>query len=209
MSSNTTTNTSNKGNSGSTTNVSNNNDSNSNTREGNNNGRNNPNRNNNNRRNNDNRGRNFSGNERSWEGDKPEIKGVLGLRMEWLDKKVSYRVFLEKMIDYTLREIDNPTDVLPVLKEQEDPVITFEDIHMPTDLSNEDKKSEVKVAIQNHEIKLYVTRKMELKSNMKKLYGLIKGQCSTSLRAVLKTEDDYETKDGKQDVLWLLEHVKK
>ena len=165
--------------------------------------------NNNNRRNNDNRRSNYGGNERTWEGDKPEVKAVLGLRTEWLDKKVSYRVFLEKMIEYVLREIDNPKDVLPVLKTQEDPLPKFEAANMPAELSDEDKKSEVKKSIQSHEIKLFVQRKQELISNMQKIYGLVKGQCSASLRAVLKTESDYEEKDGEQDVLWLLENLKK
>ena len=52
-------------------------------------------------------------------------------------------------------------------------------------------------------MKLYVTREAELESNMKKVYGLIKGQCSVSLRAAMKTKNDYESKNSVQDVLWL------
>ena len=83
--------------------------------------------NNNNNRNNqgnncrvDNRRNTFSGNERTWEGDKPDIGAVLGLRTEYLDKKHSFRAFLEKMVEYTLREINHPRDILPLLTDQVD-----------------------------------------------------------------------------------------
>ena len=44
---------------------------------------------------------------------------------------------------------------------------------------------------------------------MKSVCGLIKGQCSHSLRAMLKQESDFDQKDGSQDVLWLMEKVEK
>jgi len=43
---------------------------------------------------------------------------------------------------------------------------------------------------------------------MVKVYGLEKGQCSHSLKAVLKRENDYDDKDGAQDVLWLIKTLK-
>ena len=55
-------------------------------------------RNNNNNRNQRNNRSNYnthSGNERTWTGDKPEIGVVLGMRTEWLDKKVLFRQFLK------------------------------------------------------------------------------------------------------------------
>ena len=57
-------------------------------------------RNNGNNRNNSTRRSIFSANERSWSGDKPEIGAVLGLRMETLDNKQSFRTFMEKMVEY-------------------------------------------------------------------------------------------------------------
>ena len=72
---------------------------------------------------------------------------------------------------------------------------------MPKEISTEDKNSEVKKSVQAQRIKMYVTREVELENYMLKIYGLVKGQCSHSLRAVLKQENDYETKNKKQDVL--------
>ena len=47
-----------------------------------------------------------------------------------------------------------------------------------------------------------------MENNMLKIYGLIIGQCSHSLRAVLKQEADFNEKDRAQDILWLLEKLR-
>ena len=86
----------------------------------------------------------FNSNERNWQGDKPDIGCVLGLRTEWLDKKLSFRSFMEKMVEYVMREFDNANDVLPVVMDQEDPRVDFEIDNMSKELSTEDKNSEVK-----------------------------------------------------------------
>ena len=166
-------------------------------------------RGNNNNRRTDNRRNLFNANERTWEGDKTEIGAVLGLRTEHLDKKVSFRVFIEKMIEYVLREVRDASDVLPVLTKREDPVRIFRTNNMPTELSDEEKKKEVLVEIQKQRIKKFVDREIAVESNMKRVYGLIKGQCSHSLRALLKQESNFEEKDGEQNVLWLMEKVEK
>ena len=156
-------------------------------------------RNNSNSRNNNARRSLFSANERSWGGDKPEIGAVLGLRMETLDNKQSFRMFMEKMVEYVLREISNPNDVLELLTEQKDPRPALK-ANIPTGLSSEEKKNDVLVAIQSQRIKLYVSREMELDTNMLKIYGLIKGQCSRSLLAILKQGKEYDQKNSSQDV---------
>ena len=89
-----------------------------------------------------------NGNERTWQGEKPEIDGVLGLRTEWLDKKMSYSTFMEKMVEYVLREFTNANDVLSLVRDEINPTVDFEANNLPRDLSDEDKNSEVKVAVQ-------------------------------------------------------------
>jgi hypothetical protein len=118
-------------------------------------------------------------NQKSWEGDEPKIGGVLGLRSEWMEKKVSFEVFLEKMTDYTLREIKNSRDVVSAVRDMKHPKKGFEKINMPTELSDVQKKSSIEVAIQEQRIKLYAIREAEMRSNLDKIYGLVKGQCST------------------------------
>ena len=130
------------------------------------------------------------------------------MRTECLDKKVSFRQFLEKMNEYILREFKNPNDVLSVLRDEEDPRVSFETNNLPDDLTDVEKQSDVKVVIQQQRIKNYVDREMEMENNMFKIYGLMKGQCSHSLRAVLKKETKFKEKDTAQDVLWLLKKLR-
>ena len=151
----------------------------------------------------------FNSNERTWEGDKSDVGAVLGLRTEYLDKKVSFRVFIEKMIKYILRELNNASDVLPLLSERKYPLTIFRKNHMPGQLSTEDKAKDVLVAIQQQSIKKFVDREIEVEYNVKNIYGLIKGQCSHSLRALLKQENDFEGRYCVQNVLWLMEKIEK
>ena len=58
----------------------------------------------------------------------------------------------------------------------------------PKDLSDADKKLEVKVAVKQQMIKLYVNREMELDNNVRKICGIVK-------RAVFTfVENDFETR---------------
>ena len=162
---------------------------------------------NNNNRRSDNRRSIFSGNDRTWSGDKPEIGAILGLRTEHLDNKQSFRSFMEKMVEYTLRELNNPNDILTLLTEEKDPRPSLKG-NITVKLADEDKNNEVLVAIQQQQIKLYVSREMDLETNMLKIYSLIKGQCSLLLLAILKQDKEYEEKNNKQDVLWLMKKLK-
>ena len=123
-------------------------------------------------------------NERTWQGEKPEIDGKMGLRKKWLDKKMSYSTFMEKMVEYVLRDFTNANDVLPLVRDEVDPMMGFEAKKLPKDFffSDVDKKLEAKVAVKQQRIKLYVIRETELGNNMQKIYGLVKGQCSHSLK---------------------------
>ena len=90
----------------------------------------------------------FTVNECTWQGEKPEIRGVLGLRKEWLDQKMSYSTFMEKMVENVLREFKNANGFLSLLRDEVNLTVGFEANNLPKDLCNADKKSEVKVAVQ-------------------------------------------------------------
>ena len=49
----------------------------------------------------------------------------------------------------------------------------FDNVNKPKYLSCEEKKFGVNVQIQKQRIKLYVTRELVMKSNLKKIHGLI------------------------------------
>ena len=78
----------------------------------------------------------------------------------------------------------------------------------PTDLTAEEKLLEVEKEMQQQRIKLYIGREVQAENNMGKLYGMAIGQCSQSVLSVLQNDSEYEEKDEKCDVLWLLTKVK-
>ena len=102
---------------------------------------------------------------------------------------MSYSTFMEKMVEYVLHEFISANDILSLVRDEVNPMNDFEINNLPKDLSDTDKKSEVKVAIQQQRIKLYVTREMKLDNNVRKTYVLVKGQCSHSLKTILKQEN--------------------
>ena len=61
---------------------------------------------------------------------------------------MSYSSFMEKMVEYILSNFDNANDVLPVVRDKVDPIFDFEIKNLPKDLTEEEKKSGVKVSIQ-------------------------------------------------------------
>ena len=125
----------------------------------------------------------FKSNKCTWEGDKNDVGAVLRLRTKSLDKKVSFRVFIEKMIECILRNLNNASGVLPLLSKRKYPLPIFRTNHMPGELSNAEKTRDALVAIQQQRIKKFVEREIEVDSSVKKIYGLIKGQCFHSLCA--------------------------
>ena len=59
------------------------------------------------------------------------------------------------------------------------------------------------------EIKQFVQRKLTLRRNMQKAFGLIWGQCSNQLQEYMKGLSEYEDNSSIADVIWLLEELKK
>ena len=62
--------------------------------------------------------------------------------------------------------------------------------------------------IQQIRLKAYVDRVNVLKENCVKVYGLIWGQCTNALQAVIKGDDDYRHNANSHDLIWLLEKIK-
>ena len=79
---------------------------------------------------------------------KPEVGAVLGLRTEYLNKKVSFEVFLEKMTDYVLRELKDAADVVSVVRDMTNATDEFANKHMHKELTDKQKRSDVQVQLQ-------------------------------------------------------------
>ena len=71
---------------------------------------------------------------------------------------MAYSTFMEKMVEYVLCEFTNANDVLSLISDEVNPLVDFEANNLPKDFSDTDKKSEVKVAVQQQRIRLYVNR---------------------------------------------------
>ena len=62
----------------------------------------------------------FNSTSRSFEGKNKDIGGVLGLRNERLDKKVSFDTFRELLTNYVMTHLDNADDVVAIVCDLED-----------------------------------------------------------------------------------------
>ena len=112
------------------------------------------------------------------------------------------------MTDYVLRELKNTADVVSVVRDMVVPNDDFAKKHMPKDLTDKQKRSDAQIQIQQQRIKLYANREAEVTNNMNKIYGIVKTQCSYSLKIVLEQEKEFDEKNKDQDIVWLLERLK-
>ena len=147
---------------------------------------------------------------KSFEGAEPEVGGVLCLPSEKVDKRVTFDEFRIKVGQYVDRNYDNPDDVGIVLEEMDDPTPLYKSTK-PTALTENEKKSseadELKIEY-GYRLKKWVDRGDRLKVNLSKIFSLIVGQCTDSLRSILENLDDFKARKRNGDIVWLLEHAK-
>ena len=146
---------------------------------------------------------------KDFEGVTPKIGGILALRSENMTKKVNFDVFCEKLGVYVMNEFKGGENVVEITKRQTiDIVSSFEKESKPVQLTEEEKKDTIDVEIKKEEIKEYVKDLKLVKSNLKKIYNLVYGNCTESVRTMLKTDEDYEAKSTIFDHRWLFKKVK-
>ena len=94
-----------------------------------------------------------------------------------------------------MTEFKNGDAVFQITKEHSADVLAiFITNNKPNGLTDEEKQDSVNVEIHKEEIKEYVKELKILKSNLKKLYSLIYGNCTESVQTMLKVDDEYEEK---------------
>ena len=146
---------------------------------------------------------------RDFEGTTPKIGGVLGLRSENVTKKIAFDVFCEKVGIYIMKEFNNGENVIEVLQHPDTKVVTdFQNNNKPKELTEEEKESTIDTEIEKEEIKEYVKDLKLIKSNLKKLYALIYGNCTDGVKTMLKADAEYAEKSKMFDQAWILEKVK-
>ena len=101
-----------------------------------------------------------------------DFGAVLGNTSEQIEDKDQYMKFREKLKQYILRVLQNPLDIIVLVRYLKDPIIVLnKPIHIA--MSAEDKKDPIIVMIQTEEIKKFVKKMSTLQKNIIKLYGLI------------------------------------
>ena len=123
---------------------------------------------------------------RDFEGATPKLGAVLALRSENIIKKVNYDRFLEKLAIYVVNELRNGDAIVEITRNPNAKIVEeFQKDNKPEELSEEDRESTVDVEIHKEEIKEYVKDLKQLKSNLKKFYGLVFGNCTEIVQTMI------------------------
>ena len=123
-------------------------------------------------------------------GATPKIGGILALRSENITKK-NYDMFCEKEGTYILNEFKNGDAAVEVTKDHNFNVIDdFEANNKPVELTDDEKTNTVDVEIHKEKIKEYVKDLRTIKSNPKKIYTLIYGNCTESVQTMIKADGE-------------------
>ena len=144
-----------------------------------------------------------------FEGATTKLNAILALRSENVNKKVNYDRFLEKLAIYVINELKNGDSIIEITRNPNAKIIEdFQKENKPEELSDEDKKSTVDIEIHKEEIKEYVKDLKQIKTNLKKIYGIVFGNCTESVQTMTRTDSEYEQKSKIFDHAWLLQKVK-
>ena len=98
----------------------------------------------------------------SFESGTPEIGSMGGLKSDRVKLVVSFKLFLEKLSNYIIKNLKFSRDVVRIFKSMKDPQKYFETNNMPKDLSEKYKKSEIIKSILTQKIKIYITQNQQL-----------------------------------------------
>ena len=151
----------------------------------------------------------FASSTKDFEGTTPKIGGVLGLRSEIVTRKITYDAFLEKLGIYIMTELKGGENIVEITKEPSSDIIgDFTAMYKPVELTNEEKESSIKVEIKKEEIKDYVRDLKTIKSNLKKVYTLVFGNCTDGVKTMLKADKEYSVKSKAFDHAWIIDKVK-
>ena len=141
------------------------------------------------------------------QGENTNIGVILTLKNEKFSNKVVFSIFIDKMRNHVLTNFDHGKDIVLILESLKDPKFDLDKAE-PKELTETERRSDVKKWMKQEEVKLHIKRIKALESNKEKIYALIWGQCSHALQEVLKGDMDFDIKDHEYDCIWLLEKVK-
>ena len=117
---------------------------------------------------------------KDFDGLEKEFGLVLGLSSEYIDAKVPFDTFREKLNEYIMKKLKHPTDIQCVLQDLKCPKEKFKEKHMPEDLEGADAANKKLLMLQDSQMKLYASREMEMKDNLVRIYSYVWGRTRIS-----------------------------
>ena len=168
-----------------------------------------------NNRNRNNRNRHVtyvSNHPKDWKGKTTDLELVLGIKPEKLTNQTSVDGLLEKLEGYAKKNFDHYEDVLCLIVENEDPMKKLE--KEKESLVTDEQRKKVQAGdlfeqmLMKDAVTRYGTRKMTLQKNIGKVYELLWGQCTNSIKTLVKGETEHSEKRKKNDVSWLVGHLR-
>ena len=144
----------------------------------------------------------------NFEGEQPIIGVVLGLHFEKNYKKVPLKIFIDNMDKYISKTTMYGNEVVGIVDRYKDVRSTYFTNHMPKSLIIEDKKSDIKIHIQNQRINVYVTKEMGMVNNINSIHANIWGQCKDILQNMIQNLCKLTMKHKEEYVIWLLNNLK-
>ena len=138
---------------------------------------------------------------------KHENIGVLGLPIEKnLKFGLSFEDFQESLMNYAEANLKKGNDLKPLLKFMIDPI---ERIGASPALPSDAIGDPEKLQVWKEKLSKYNKRIETIEDNQVKMYGIIFGQCTESLKSEIKGDDEYPDMEMDSNALWLVKMIKK
>jgi hypothetical protein len=140
-----------------------------------------------------------------FKGATPEMNGnVFECYDEQYDRR-QYTKTVEALESYVKKNITNSEDLQSLFADEtKEPAI-----NEPEDPEEDGAKAtKLQGIVYIEQVKGYVKRLNELKSNLGKVHAVIWGQCSEAMKAKIKSLTDYKSKTEANDCFWLLKQLK-
>ena len=145
----------------------------------------------------------------SSKGENESFGYIIGTKSERLTNGRVFNEFSDLLMTYIGAEFRDGDDLGSLVRDLKDPVPDLISSYTPNKpTKGSDGYDTFEMKEWEMEQKMFIDRKMRLKSNMRKLYALVWGQCTQGLKSEIIGLKDYDENKKKADSKWLLEKIK-
>ena len=143
-------------------------------------------------------------------GENESFGYVIGTRSEKLTHGKVYNEFKDLLMTFVGADFKNGNDIACLIREMKDPEPDLRNEHEPKRplKGTGDKYDDFEMEEWRMKYKIFLEHKSIMKSNEKKLYALVWGQCTQALKSELMGLDKYEESEKNADAKWLLKNIK-